>query len=600
MNQPSLQLPFVRVEDLSIAYHTGRGRPAIDVTHNVDLAVDRGRTLAIVGESGSGKSTVARTLLAYLRSGSFVKSGQVFVGETEVFSLSGAELRQHRGGTVALVAQNAGQALTPSMRVGRQIAEALEVHGHVATDEHITELLDQVNLAPRAIRSYPHELSGGQQQRVAIAMAVAARPQVLVLDEPTTALDVLTQASVLRLLRDLAAELQTATVLVSHDLGVVAGMADEVAVMHDGRIVEQAAVGEVLRRPRHPYTRVLLASAPRLDDAGLIEIAEDGTRTIRPRPELGDPALVVDGNAVDVTYGRGRRAKRAVAGVDIKIRRGEILALVGESGSGKSTLAWAVAGLHPISAGTLHYTGGSEQDTDYVGQGPTEADLSLPVRKRPLDLRRRIQLAFQNADTALNPRVSVGTSLARPLRLFKVVPSDQVGERKRELMTQVDLPDSFLRRLPGQLSGGQRQRVGIARALAGDPSIIVADEITTALDVSVQAQVLRLLDDIRCEENLSCVFISHDLAVVRGIADRVMVMHAAQVVEEGPVQAVFTDPQHPYTQELLAATLAAPGEADDGRDPLATASEERKWHTELDAEWVTGADGHRWREWQSV
>lgn len=598
IEQPRTGTPFVRIEDLSISYRTGRDRPAIDVTHNVDLTVDTGRTLAIVGESGSGKSTVARTLLAYLRGGSFLRSGRVFVGDTEVFSLSGEALRKHRGGTVALVAQNAGQALTPSMRVGRQIAEALEVHGHTATPDQITELLEHVKLPGRLGRAYPHQLSGGQQQRVAIAMAVAARPEVLVLDEPTTALDVLTQASVLRLLRDLAEELRTATVLVSHDLGVVAGMADEVAVMKEGRVVEKSGVRAVLRSPGHDYTRQLLASAPRLDDNGIVEVHEDGTRTIRPRPELADPDIVVTGEDVAVTYGRGAHANRAVDGVDIRVRRGEILALVGESGSGKSTLAWAVAGLNPIGDGSLVYTG--ESAAEGGAAAPSEHDLGLPVRRRPIDLRRRIQLAFQNADTALNPRVTVATSLARPLKLFRTVPANRIGERQRELMEQVDLPDRFLRRLPGQLSGGQRQRVGIARALAGDPSIIIADEITTALDVSVQAQVLRLLDDIRRENNLSCLFISHDLAVVHGIADRVMVMHAARVVEEGPVDAVFADPRHPYTKELLGATLAAPGDGEDRADPLDRVMEERTWISEDRDGWEDAGDGHRWRRWRTT
>jgi peptide/nickel transport system ATP-binding protein len=301
---------------------------------------------------------------------------------------------------------------------------------------------------------------------------------------------------------------------------------------------------------------------------------------------------------VAVTYGRGAHANRAVDGVDIRVRRGEILALVGESGSGKSTLAWAVAGLNPISDGSLVYTG--ESAAEGGAAAPSEHDLGLPVRRRPIDLRRRIQLAFQNADTALNPRVTVATSLARPLKLFRTVPANRIGERQRELMEQVDLPDRFLRRLPGQLSGGQRQRVGIARALAGDPSIIIADEITTALDVSVQAQVLRLLDDIRRENNLSCLFISHDLAVVHGIADRVMVMHAARVVEEGPVDAVFADPRHPYTKELLGATLAAPGDGEDRADPLDRVMEERTWISEDRDGWEDAGDGHRWRRWRTT
>ena len=614
--------PLVRIEDLSISYRTSPGRPAVDVVHDVSFTVDTGRTLALVGESGSGKSTVARTLLGFLRAGSFVRGGSVLVDGQDVFALRGADLRELRGGTVALVAQNAGQALTPSMRVGAQIREALTVHGGQGDDARIRGLLDQVAMPARAARAYPHELSGGQQQRVAIAMAVAARPKVLVLDEPTTALDVITQAGVLRLLSDLAEELRTATVLVSHDLGVVAGLADEVAVMQEGRIVEHAGAVELFGAPQDPYTRMLLASAPRLSDDGLVEVHDDGRRTIRPRADVDAADLVLSGRDVTVTYGRGERTVRAVNGVDLDVRRGEVVALVGESGSGKSTLAWAVAGLTPPSGGTLTYTGdvavgsagapGGDAGGGAVhdaGGGavhdaadlPSDAhhDLTRPVRRRPIGLRRRIQMIFQNADTALNPRVSVGTSVARPLRLFRTVERHQVTDRAAELLQEVELPPEFLRRLPGQLSGGQRQRVGIARALAGSPTIIIADEVTTALDVSVQASVLRLLDDIRRSEQLACLFISHDLAVVHGIADRVLVMHNAVVVEEGPTSAVFRDPRHPYTRELLDATLAPPDDPAEGRDRLGQAVE-RDWAPDPAGGWEDHGGGHRSRRWQPV
>ena len=593
---PTSTEPMVRIEGLSISYRTGAGRPAVDVVHDVDLTVDTGRTVALVGESGSGKSTVARTLLGYLRAGSFLRGGSVHVAGDDVFALRGAELRALRGGTAALVAQNAGQALTPSMRVGAQIREALTVHGGHGGQGEVADLLELVALPARAARAYPHELSGGQQQRVAIAMAVAARPEVLVLDEPTTALDVITQAGVLRLLAGLAEELHTATVLVSHDLGVVAGLADEVAVMQEGRIVEHAGAAALFGAPQDPYTRMLLASAPRLSDDGLVEVHEDGTRSVRPRADVGDADVVLAGRDVTVTYGRGERAVRAVNGVDLDVRRGEVVALVGESGSGKSTLAWAVAGLTAPSSGMLTYTGDVATGDAPAASTNGDHDLTRPVRRRPLGLRRRIQMIFQNADTALNPRVSVGTSVARPLRLFRTVERHQVTERSEQLLQEVELPPEFLRRLPGQLSGGQRQRVGIARALAGSPTIIIADEVTTALDVSVQASVLRLLDDIRRDEQLACLFISHDLAVVHGIADRVLVMHDAVVVEEGPTSAVFREPRHPYTRELLAATLAPPDDPAAGRENLGRAVE-RAWRPHPDGGWADHGGGHRSRTW---
>lgn len=608
MTQQTGDAPFVRIDDLSISYRTGAGRPPTHVVHDISLDVELGRTLAVVGESGSGKSTVARTLLGYLRPGSFIRGGTVTVGGEDVFALRGRDLRSLRGGTVALVAQNAGQALTPTMRVGAQINEALTVHGGTADEAHVHELLDQVALPARTARSYPHELSGGQQQRVAIAMAVAARPKVLVLDEPTTALDVVTQAGVLRLLRDLADELGTATLLVSHDLGVVAGMADDVLVMQEGRRMEYGPAGRVFGRPKDPYTRMLLASAPRLGDDGLVEVDDEGNRRLRPRAEVGDTDTVVRGRDVRITYGRGSKAVHAVAGVDIDVRRGEVVALVGESGSGKSTLAWAVAGLTPPRDGELEYLGDVSLDDTTVDATEAERDLTKPVRRRPLGLRRRIQLVFQNADTALNPRLSVGTSIKRPLQLFRTASKDRAKDRVGDLLEQVELPREFAGRLPGQLSGGQRQRIGIARALAGDPTVIIADEITTALDVSVQASVLRLLDDIRREEQLACIFISHDLAVVRGIADRVLVMHNARVVEEGPTEAVFVDPQHPYTRELLTATLVAPGQSEADTededwiavDPLEGAGVERDWKPDPDGGWHDHGDGHRSRAWLPI
>lgn len=563
---------IVSVAGLGVAYRSGGGE--IPVVHDVSFDLSPGETLALVGESGSGKSTVAATLLGHLRHGSRLTGGTVRVDGSDVFALPARELRRLRGGTVAMIAQNAGQALTPSMRIGRQVAEA-------GGDTPVTDLLEQVRLPRPAelARRYPHELSGGQQQRVAIAMAIATRPKVLVLDEPTTGLDVLTQRSVLDLVGSLRDELGLAAVLVSHDLGVVARMADEVCVLRSGRVVEAAPTRQLFAAPADPYTRRLLSSVPRLTDTGLALVGEDGTREVRPkRPVPADAGQAVDVRDVTIDYG----SSRAVDGVSFQVRRGEVLALVGESGSGKSTLAWALAGLRAPSGGAMTHEAG---------------DLGASARRRPLALRRTIQLVFQNADTSLNPRRSVGDAVRRPLRFFGTAGSrDEAATRARGLITDVRLDPDFADRLPAQLSGGQRQRIGIARALAGEPDVLIADEITTALDVSVQADVLRLLDDLRRERDLACLFISHDLAVVRGIADRVVVLRHGVVVEEGPTDAVFAAPGHPYTRQLMAAAL----EPDPDAEPVVEAADDWADAAEPDAVWDDLGDGHRVRRWRPV
>ncbi|MEV2227630.1 ABC transporter ATP-binding protein [Streptomyces phaeochromogenes] len=586
---------IVSVTELSVAYRSGSsGGRDVPVVREVSLDVLPGQTHALVGESGSGKSTVAATLLGHLRHGSRVTGGSVRVGGSDVFALPAWELRRLRGGTVAMVAQNAGHALTPSMRIGRQIAEA-------GGDVPVVDLLEQVRLPRPAelARRYPHELSGGQQQRVAIAMAIAARPKVLVLDEPTTGLDVITQRGVLDLIGALRDELGLAAVLVSHDLGVVAHMADEVTVLRSGRVVEAAATGRLFEAPQDPYTRRLLASVPRLDDEGLALVGAAGEREVRPRAVVsGDAPVAVSARDVTIDYG----SARAVDGVSFDVRRGEVLALVGESGSGKSTLAWALAGLRTPSGGTMTHEGGDRASGD-LKSGDRESsdresgDLARPAGKRPLSLRRRVQLVFQNADTSLNPRRSVGDAVRRPLRLFGTVGSRaEAVDRARQLISDVRLEPALAERLPAQLSGGQRQRIGIARALAGEPDVLIADEITTALDVSVQADVLRLLDDLRRERELACLFISHDLAVVRGLADRVVVLRHGVVVEEGPTDAVFSSPGHPYTRQLMAAVLEplpGAGSVVDGVEDWVDAAGP-------DDLWIDRGDGHRVRRWEGV
>ncbi|WP_043674478.1 dipeptide ABC transporter ATP-binding protein [Clavibacter michiganensis] len=567
----------VRVADLAVSY--AAGRTDVPVVGGVSFEIRAGRALGLVGESGSGKSTVARTLLAHLRRGSRIVGGSVEVGGDDVFALSPAATRELRGGTAAVVAQNAGQALTPSMRVGRQLREALESHGLPSDDDRVLELIRLVRLPDPAtiVRRYPHQLSGGQQQRIAIAMAVAARPRVLVLDEPTTALDVITQAAVLTLIRDLARELGMAVLLVSHDLGVVSTMVDEIAVMRDGVIVEQRPTAELFASPEHPYTRELLAAIPGGGSGGSATVTGADTAAPAPTPDAAPPMVVADG--LVVRYGRHLPA--AVADVSFTIAPRETLAVVGESGSGKTTLATALAGLVSTESGTFRFQGDG-----------VSGDLTSAVAGRSPALRRAVQLVFQNADTSLNPRRTVGAAIARPLKLFT---GRATPERVGEILTEVGLSPDFARRLPSQLSGGQRQRVGIARALAAEPQLVIADEITTALDVRVQAEILALLADLQRDKGLSCLFISHDLAVVRGVADRVAVMTGGRIVEIGPTERVFRGPNHPYTRQLLAATLE-PGATELPAVEDVTAT----WRDAAGGGWRELGDGHRIRDWEDA
>ena len=598
-------MSIVQVDRLAISY--AAGKRSVPVVRGVSFAIEAGRTLGLVGESGSGKSTVARTLLAHLRTGSRIEHGTVHIDGEDVFALSPAGRRALRGGTASVVAQNAGQALTPSMRVGEQIREALRAHGEPDGPERVLELVRLVRLpSPETIvRRYPHQLSGGQQQRVAIAMAVAARPRVLVLDEPTTALDVVTQAAVLDLVADLGRELGMAVLLVSHDLGVVSAMADEIAVMRDGEVVEHAETAALFAAPQHEYTRALLAAVPdgrrpggtdHVPETATVSstVASRAGRTVPlPTGTAGPPLArragtggvgpeplvrpVVTAEDLVIRYGRGLPA--AVDGVSFTIAPRETLAVVGESGSGKSTLATALAGLVPAESGTFSFD-----------DGTVSGDLREPIAGRSPDLRRAVQLVFQNADTSLNPRRTVGAAIARPLKLFT---GSSSRERVGELLSQVGLGPEFADRLPAQLSGGQRQRVGIARALAAEPRLVIADEITTALDVQVQAGILALLADLQRERGLSCLFISHDLAVVRGVADRVAVMTGGRIVEIGPTEAVFGGPNHPYTATLLAATLE-PGstELPDVGDGVP------RWREAPG--WTDRGDGHLTRNWEDA
>lgn len=557
MSTTAIEELAIEVKNLDIAYMSGARR--VNVLEGVSLQLRQGEVLGLVGESGSGKSTMAGVFLASLRTSSFVANGTVELSGVDVMKLKGRELREFRASHVALVPQNAGAALTPTMRIGEQLEEAFRLDvASIATKEsrqaRSVELLDLVRLpdARAALEKYPHQFSGGQQQRIGIAMALAARPKLLVLDEPTTGLDVVTQAAILETLTRLHRELGMAMVLVSHDLGVIDKMCTQIAVLRRGKVVESGQTSKVLRAPQHPYTQGLLASVPRvgvpgippsLDDAA-IDAFEDGTPmpTLdyslyeRVAPQGTAPVLSIRGLSVDYNRKPKPGSAPTVLDVDLDVHAGEIVALVGESGSGKSTIANVVAGLQRRQSGELTLNAATE--------------LAPTVARRAKAVRRAVQIIFQNADTSLNPRRTVRDSITRPLRLFGVK-----GLSAEDALVQVGLPAKFTERLPGQLSGGQRQRVGIARAVSAGPSLVLADEIVSALDVSVQSSILRLMDRLARDSNIGFLFITHDLAVVRSVADRVVVLYLGRIVEEGLVAEIFGPLSHPYTSLLLDSVI---------------------------------------------
>jgi peptide/nickel transport system ATP-binding protein len=513
--------PVVEFRNLSVRFGT------TDAVSDVSFAVEPGEIVAIVGESGSGKSVSAMTALGLLPGTAHV-SGTVSTDGVPITSMTPAQLRDLRGNGIAMVFQEPMTALNPLLTVGTQVAEGLRLHRGTSRAEAAREavrLLELVGIPEpeRRVHQYPHELSGGQRQRVVIAMAVSCDPEVIIADEPTTALDVTVQAEILALLRRLRDELGTAIVLITHSMGVVAELADRVIVMHRGAIVEDGDVYDLFARPRHGYTRALLAAVPRF--------AKDA----RPGPGAageGPAALQLDGVVVD--FGR----HRAVDGVTLEVAPGEILGLVGESGSGKTTVGRVAVGLARPSAGSVRLFG-----TDLAG-----------LRGSALRAARaRAAMVFQDPASSLDPRMTVGDSIAEPMVLQKVGDRHSRQRRAVELVDAVALPADTVNRYPHELSGGQRQRVSIARALALDPGLLIADEPTSALDVSVQATVLELLRSLQRDLGFSCLFISHDLAVVDAIADRVAVMHHGRIVETGERTAVFTDPQDEYTRTLLAA-----------------------------------------------
>ncbi|WP_406440301.1 ABC transporter ATP-binding protein [Streptomyces sp. NBC_00631] len=528
-------MSLVQVTDLTVEFGDLR---AVD---GLSFALERGAALALVGESGSGKSTVASALLGLHHGTGARVGGSIEVAGTDVQTASDGELRRLRGATAAMVFQDPLSSLDPYYAIGDQIAEVYRVHARGtrrAARARAVEVLDRVGIpdARRRSRSRPHEFSGGMRQRALIAMALACEPELLIADEPTTALDVTVQAQILDLLHTLREETGMGLLLVTHDVGVAAESVDRVLVMRHGRVVEQGPVAAVLGAPAEPYTRELLLAVPRVD-------------AVRA-PSHASEEVVLEASGLRREFGRGKRALAAVDDVSLTVRRGETLGVVGESGSGKTTLGRMLVGLLEPTAGEVRYDGHAR-----VGVNPA------------------VQMVFQDPVSSLNPRRSIGESIADPLRArgMGVPPLERSREwgsderriraRVTELLERVGLEGAHYQRYPHEFSGGQRQRVGIARALAADPRVIVCDEPVSALDVTTQAQVVALLGELQRELGLALVFVAHDLAVVRQVSDRVAVMRRGRIIETGPADEVYDNPRDPYTRQLLAAVPALDPEA---------------------------------------
>ena len=533
--------PVLSVRGLGVDFYVdGEWYPA---AIDLDYDVRPGEVLAIVGESGSGKTQSSMSLIGLLPPNGRAH-GSAKIDGRELIGMPSHRLREIRGKEIAVIFQEPMTALNPVYTVGFQIVETLRTHFTLSVKEaraRAIELLTLVEIPDPAHRfdSYPHQLSGGQRQRAMIAQALACDPRLLIADEPTTALDVTVQAEILKLMRDLPRRIDSGIILITHDMGVVADMADNILVMKDGRVVEHGTSEEVFANPQHPYTRKLLDAVPHLGTARPLA-ATAGSPPPAPVEAAAAHPLVLEARGMVIEYpGRGRTpAFRAVDGVDLTIGYGEVVGLVGESGSGKTTIGRAVVGLLPTTHGELTIAG-----VNMVGA----------KRKDLAPLRSQVGIVFQDPGSSLNPRLPIGESIGEPLYLHHGIKGKALSQRVERLLDQVQLPRSMRNRYPHELSGGQRQRVGIARALSLEPKLLVADEPTSALDVSVQATVLDLFQELQREHGFACLFISHDLAVVEILASRIAVMHQGRLVEVGRTEQIVNDPQHPYTQRLLSA-----------------------------------------------
>ncbi|CAO1668366.1 ABC transporter ATP-binding protein [Salinicola sp. NYA28a] len=524
--------PLLRIERLALALPDGADR--LYAVDNVSYELSAGEILCVVGESGSGKSMTANAVMGLLPTGVHASRGRALFDGQDLLAMDEISHRALRGRRIGMIFQEPMTALNPLMRVGEQIAEVFEAHGLLTPrtrKEKALALLEEVRLPDpeAALRAYPFELSGGQRQRVMIAMALALEPELLIADEPTTALDVTTQAQILHLVKDLQQRHGMAVMFITHDFGVVAEIADRVCVMREGRIVEMGSASEVLDNPQHEYTRALIEAIP-------------GDAVPPSRDEAqAKPLLSVKG--LDKVYrssGGWFQPKRevvALEGIDFTVDKGETLGVVGESGSGKSTLGRCIVGLNTPDSGEIRLN---------------DVDLRALEGRELREHRRRIQMVFQDPYASLNPRIRVGMAIAQG-PIANGVAKAEAMKQARELLATVGLDASAAERYPHEFSGGQRQRIGIARALALNPELIVADEAVSALDVSIQAQVLKLLDTLKKEFELSLLFITHDLRVAAQICDRLIVMQKGRIVEHGSATEIFLSPQHPYTRELLAA-----------------------------------------------
>ena len=564
---PQSGTPLLQIDDLKVGFRAGK--EILTAVDGASLTIYPGQTIAIVGESGSGKSTLAHAVIGLLPGNGTVQGGEILFEGKDIAHSRKDAIMALRGSSIGLVPQDPMSNLNPLWRVGTQIKEALVANGVARgseADKRVVELLEEAGLpdAERRARQYPHEFSGGMRQRALIAMGLAARPKLLIADEPTSALDVTVQKQILDHLDSLTDTLGVAVMLITHDLGLAAERADHLVVMYRGKIVESGPAREILQNPEHPYTKRLVSKAPSLASQRLssvqaraevreqavqtaAEIAEEVAHSTTELGEGRDDIIVVE-NLTKVFSLRGARPWQkvdfaAVDDVSFRLRRGTTTAIVGESGSGKSTVARMVLDLLPPTAGNVVFDGKNLRD--------------LKTKGERLRLRRQMQPVFQNPYASLDPLYSIYQSIEEPLRTHAVGSRKERETKVRDLLDKVSLPTTVMSRYPGELSGGQRQRVAIARALALDPEVVICDEAVSALDVLVQAQILELLNDLQTELGLSYLFITHDLAVVRQIADDVLVMQNGKVVEAASVSQVFDNPSEAYTRRLLDAIPGA-------------------------------------------